>query len=158
MDARVKPAHDEDKFTPRERSHPMQINPYLHYDGNCEAAFRFYEQAAGGKIEVLMTHESAPPEMQTPPEWKKKIMHARITFDGDILMGSDAPPGHFHKPQGFSVTLTVDDVTEAGTKFKALSEGGAVNMPFAPTFFAKGFGMCVDKFGIPWMVICPMEM
>src|SRR3982074_2819686 len=104
--------------SPPERSLPMQVNPYLHYDGNCEAAFKFYEKAAGGKIEVLMTHESAPPEMQTPPEWKKKIMHARITFDGDILMGSDAPPGHFHKPQGFSFTLTVDDLTEAETKFK----------------------------------------
>jgi PhnB protein len=136
----------------------MQVNPYLHYDGNCEAAFKFYEKAAGGKIEVLMTHESAPPEMPTPPDWKKKIMHARITFDGDILMGSDAPPGHFQKPQGFSVTLTVDDPTEAEKKFKALSEGGAVNMAFAPTFFAKGFGMCVDKFGIPWMVISPMQM
>jgi PhnB protein len=136
----------------------MQVNPYLHYDGNCEVAFKFYEKAAGGKIEVLMTHESAPPEMQMPPEWKKKIMHGRITFDGDILMGSDAPPGHFQKPQGFSVTLTVDDPADAEKKFKALSEGGAVNMAFAPTFFAKGFGMCVDQFGIPWMVISPMEM
>ena len=136
----------------------MQVNPYLYYNGNCEAAFKFYEKAVGGKIEVLMTHESAPPEMATPPEWKKKIMHGRISIDGELIMGSDAPPGHFHQPQGFSVTLTVDDLADAEAKFKALSEGGAVNMAFAPTFFAKGFGMCVDQFGIPWMVICPMEM
>jgi PhnB protein len=136
----------------------MHINPYLHYDGNCEAAFKFYEKAAGGKIEVLMTHESAPPEMPMPPEWKKKIMHGSITFDGHTLMGSDAPPGHFHKPQGFSVTLTVENLAGAEEKFKALSEGGTVNMAFAPTFFAKGFGMCVDQFGIPWMVICPAKM
>ena len=136
----------------------MQVNPYLYYNGNCEAAFKFYEKAVGGKIEVLMTHESAPPEMATPPEWKQKIMHGRISIDGELIMGSDAPPGHFRPQQGFSVTLTVDDLADAEAKFKALSEGGAVNMAFAPTFFAKGFGMCVDQFGIPWMVICPMEM
>jgi PhnB protein len=136
----------------------MQVNPYLHYNGNCEAAFKFYEKAVGAKIEVLMTHETAPPEMPVPPEWKKKILHARISFDGHILMGSDAPPGQFQKPQGFSVTLHVDDVPGAEKKFNALAEGGAVNMAFAPTFFAKGFGMCVDQFGIPWMVICPMPM
>ena len=136
----------------------MQVNPYLHYDGNCEAAFKFYEKAAGGKIEVMMTHESAPPDMPMPPDWKKKILHARITFDGDILMGSDSPPDHFRQPQGFSVTLHVDDVAEGEKKFNALAEGGSVNMAYAPTFFAKGFGMCIDQFGIPWMVICPMDM
>jgi PhnB protein len=136
----------------------MQVNPYLYYDGNCEAAFRYYEQAIGAKVEVLMTHESAPPEMQTPADWKKKIMHGRFSVDGEVIMASDAMPGHFQKPQGFSVTLTVENLADAEAKFKALSDGGAVTMPFTPTFFAKGFGMCTDKFGIPWMVICPAEM
>ena len=63
----------------------------------------------------------------------------------------------FNKPQGFSVSLTVNDPADAERKFKALSEGGSVNMPFGKTFFAKGFGMCVDQFGIPWMVNCPLE-
>jgi PhnB protein len=95
--------------------------------------------------------------MPVPPEWKKKIMHARLSIDGEVLMASDAPPGHFHQPQGFSVSLTVKDPGDGERKFKALSEGGAVNMPFGKTFWAKGFGMCVDRFGIPWMVNCPME-
>jgi PhnB protein len=90
--------------------------------------------------------------MPTPPERKKKIMHGRISIDGEVLMASDAPPDHFHKPQGFSVSLTVAEPTEAERKFKALSEGGNVNMPFGKTFFSKGFGMCVDRFGIPWML------
>jgi PhnB protein len=85
-------------------------------------------------------------------------MHGRISIDGAIVMAGDAPPSHFHKPQGFSVTLTVQDLADAERKFKALSEGGAVNMAFAPTFYAKGFGMCVDQFGIPWMLMCPLEM
>jgi PhnB protein len=72
-------------------------------------------------------------------------------------MASDAPPDHFHKPQGFAVSLTVTDLAEAEKKFKALAEGGAENMPFEKTFFSKGFGMCVDQFGQPWMVNCPLE-
>ena len=135
----------------------MQVNPYLYYDGTCEAAFKFYERALGAKVEMMLTHESAPPEMPTPPEWKKKIMHARISIDGEVLMASDAPPGQFHQPQGFSVSLQVEDLGDAERKFKALSDGGSVNMAFAKTFFAKGFGMCVDQFGIPWMVMSPAE-
>jgi PhnB protein len=135
----------------------MQVNPYLFYDGNCEAAFKFYEKALGAKIEMLLRNEEAPEDMPTSPDRKKKIMHARMTVDGAVLMASDAPPDHFHKPQGFSVSLTVAEPAEAERRFKALSEGGNVNMPFGKTFFSKGFGMCVDQFGIPWMVNCPVE-
>jgi PhnB protein len=84
-------------------------------------------------------------------------MHGRIMVNGQVLMASDAPPEHFHKPQGFSVSLTLSDPAEAERKFTALSEGGSVNMPFGKTFFSKGFGMCIDQFGIPWMVNCPLE-
>ena len=136
----------------------MKINPYLFYGGNCEAAFKFYEKVLGGKIERMLRNEEAPESMPAPPERKKQIMHARISINGEILMASDAPPDHFHKAQGFAVSLTVDDPAEAERKFKALSEGGTTNMPFGKTFFSKGFGMCVDQFGIPWMVNCPAEM
>ena len=135
----------------------MQVNPYLFYDSNCEAAFKFYEKVLGGKIEMLLRNDEAPESMPVPPERKKQIMHARISIDGEILMASDAPPDHFNKPQGFAVSLTVNDPAEAERKFKALSEGGSTNMPFGKTFFSKGFGMCVDQFGIPWMVNCPAE-
>jgi PhnB protein len=135
----------------------MQINPYLFYDSNCEAAFKFYEKALGGKIEMLMRNEDAPADMPSPPERKKNVMHARMTIDGQILMASDAPPDHFNKPQGFAVSLTLMDPAEAERKFKALFEGGSINMPFGKTFFAKGFGMGVDQFGIPWMVNCPLD-
>ena len=137
----------------------MQINPYLFFDSNCEAAFKFYEKVLGGKIEMMLRNEDAPPDfgMPSPPERKQKIMHAKMSIDGQVLMASDAPPSHFHKPQGFAISITIKDVAEAERKFKALSEGGAANMPFGKTFFAKGFGMCVDQFGIPWMVNCPAE-
>jgi PhnB protein len=95
--------------------------------------------------------------MPSTPERKKKIMHGRISIDGQVLMASDSPPEHFHKPQGFSVSLTIKDPAEAERRFNALAEGGSLNMPFGKTFFSKGFGMCTDQFGIPWMVNSPLE-
>jgi PhnB protein len=135
----------------------MQVNPYLFYNGNCEAALKYYEKVLGAKIEAMLTHEQAPASMPVAPDWKKKIMHARITIDGEIIMASDSPPEYFHNPQGFAVSLTVDDPADGERKFNALAEGGTVTMAFTPTFWAKGFGMCVDQFGIPWMVNCPAE-
>ncbi|MBR0696513.1 VOC family protein [Bradyrhizobium lablabi] len=135
----------------------MQVNPYLHFNGNCGAALKFYQKVLGAQIEATFPYGEGPPEMQMPPDWKDKIMHAMITIDGEIIMASDSPPGHFQKPQGFSVSLQVEDPADAERRFKALAEGGSVTMPFGKTFFSNGFGMCVDQFGIPWMVNCPME-
>ncbi len=134
----------------------MQVNPYLSYNGNCEAALKFYEKVLGARIEETHTYGSGPAEMPTPPDYKDKLMHARITIDGEVIMASDAPPGHFQQPQGFSVSLQVEDPVDAERRFKALAEGGSINMPFGKTFFSRGFGMCVDQFGQPWMVNCPM--
>jgi PhnB protein len=133
------------------------LNPYVFYDGNCEAAFKHYEKVLGAKIEALLRNEQAPPEMPSPPERKQKIMHGRISINGQVVMASDAPPDHFHKPQGFSLSLTINDPKEAERTFKALCEGGSINMPWSKTFFSKGFGMGIDPFGIPWMVISPLE-
>jgi PhnB protein len=135
----------------------MQVNPYLTYNGNCEAAFKYYEKQLGAKIEMLLRYEDGPPDMPSRPEHKKLVMHASLSLDGAAVMGADAPPDRFHKPQGFSVSLTINDPAEAERKFKALSDGGSVSMPFSKTFFAKGFGMCTDRFGIPWMVMSPLD-
>ena len=92
------------------------------------------------------------------PQYQKTIMHARLSLPGGtVLMASDVPAEHFHKPQGFAVSFTVTDPADGERKFNALADGGTVTMPFSKTFWAKGFGMCVDKFGIPWMVNCPKE-
>ena len=133
------------------------LNAYVFYDGQCEAAFKYYEKELGGKIEALMRNQDAPPDMPCPPERKQMIMHGRMVIDGQVLMASDVPPEHFQKPQGFSVSLQVADLGEAERKFQALSKGGSVSMPFSKTFWAKGFGSCTDQFGIPWMVNCPAE-
>jgi len=132
----------------------MQLNPYLTFDGQCEAAFKFYERCLGGKIEFMLTHGDSPMAAQTPPEWRNKIMHARFVVGDKVLMGSDAPPERYHRPQGFSVSLSIDDPTEAERIFHALAERGAVQMPIQETFWAIRFGTLVDRFGIPWMVNC----
>ncbi|CAN5347167.1 VOC family protein [soil metagenome] len=135
----------------------MQMNPYLHYNGNCEAAFDYYAKVLGGRIGMKMTYAQAPADMPKSPGFDGKIMHASLIIDGEVLMGSDAPPERFNKPQGFSVSLQVEDAADGKKKFDALAEGGTVHMAYGPTFWAKGFGMCVDRFGTPWMVNCPAE-
>jgi PhnB protein len=132
----------------------MQLNPYMLFNGNCEEAFNFYAKVLGGKIEAMMPHAGTPAESGVPAEWGKKILHARMTVGDHTLMASDAPPGRYSKPQGFSVNIGITDPAEADRIFKALMEGGAVQMPIQQTFWAKRFGMGVDRFGIPWMVNC----
>jgi PhnB protein len=132
----------------------MQLNPYLTFDGRCEAAFKFYEKVLGGKIEAMMRFEGSPMAEQTPPERRNKIMHARMTVGDTILMGTDAPPDRREPMKGFSVTISVDKSAEAERIFHALSEKGTVHMPIQETFWALRFGMLVDQFGTPWMVNC----
>ena len=107
----------------------MQLNPYLFFNGTCEEAFKFYEKCLGGKIEAMMTHAGTPAEAQTPPEWRNKILHARLVVDGQLLMGSDAPPDRYQETKGFSISLGVDTPAEAERIFQAFSEKGKVNMP-----------------------------
>jgi PhnB protein len=108
----------------------MRLNPYLHFNGDCEAAFKFYSTTLGGKIIALMPYAGSPAAANTPPDWLHKIMHARIDIAGNILMGSDAPPGRFQPPQGFSVTLNIGDPAEAGRAYAALADGGAQRLGF----------------------------
>ena len=112
----------------------MQLNPYLFFNGQCEAAFKFYAPLLGGKIIAMMTHAGTPAENQVPPEWREKIIHARMVIGDQVLMGSDAPPGHFQPQQGFSVSLMVDNAEDAERIFPILAENGTVKvvLPASP--------------------------
>jgi PhnB protein len=135
----------------------MPINPYISFNSNCEAAFKYYEKHLGAKIDAIMRNGEAPADMKMPPDRAKYVMHGQISIDGTVLMGADMPPDRFKQPQGYTVSLQVKDLADAERKFNALADGGSVHMPFGKTFFSKGFGMCVDQFGIPWMVNSPLE-
>ena len=132
----------------------MQMNPYVYFNGQCKDAFEFYERCLGGKVEAMLTHAGTPAEAHVPPEWRDKIIHARLAVNGQTIMASDAPPQHYHQPQGFSVALHYKEPAEAERIFHALSENGKITMPMQETFWALRFGMLFDQFGIPWMVNC----
>jgi len=132
----------------------MNVNPYLHFNGNCREAFEFYAKVLGGKILAMMTFAEMPGDQPTPPEYRDLIVHARMAISDKLLMASDAPADRFEKPQGFSVTLGIDDPAEAERIYNALAEGGTVGMPLSETFWALKFGMLKDRFGTPWMINC----
>ncbi|MBV9200508.1 MAG: VOC family protein [Alphaproteobacteria bacterium] len=132
----------------------MKLNPYLSFNGQCEAAFNFYEQCLGGKIVAMMTFAGSPMEEQTPPQWRNKIMHARLTVGDEVLMGSDAPPERYQGAKGFSVTINIENAADAERVFHALAQNGTVQMPIQETFWATRFGMLVDQFGTSWMINC----
>ena len=132
----------------------MHLSPYLTFNGNCEEALKFYEQTLGAKIEAVMKNEGSPAAEHVPPDWGDKVLHATFKVDDAVLMASDAPPGHYSQPQGISIAIGLNDTARGEEIFNKLAEGGTVQMPFSPTFWAKGFGMCVDRFGIPWMINC----
>jgi PhnB protein len=132
----------------------MQLITYLTFNGQCEEAFKFYEHCLGGKIVAMLPHAGTPAEEQVSPEWRNKILHARLTVGDSVLMGSDAPPGRQQEAKGFSVNIAIEDPLAAERIFHALSENATVRMPIQTTFWAARFGMLVDRFGTPWMVNC----
>lgn len=132
----------------------MRLNPHLTFNGQCEAAFRFYEKCLGGKIVMMMTYGDSPLAEQTPPDSRNKIIHTTFALGDQILQGADALPEHFQKPQGFSVVLNLGDAAEADRIFKTLAENGTVQIPLQESFWALRFGMLVDQFGTPWLINC----
>ena len=136
----------------------MQLNPYLSFDGQCEAAFKFYAEALGGQVLMTLTYGETPMSDQTPADWRGKIAHTRMSVGGTMLMGSDSPPDRFEPMKGVTIALGVDEPAEAERVFDALAAGGTVTMPIQETFWAHRFGMLTDRFGTPWMINCEKPM
>lgn len=130
-----------------------QLNAYLIFDGNTAEAIRFYERTLGGKLEALMTQAETPAAKDAPPGSADRIVHARLAFDGGVLMAMDSRVGEPYKGmEGFLLSLAYPKVADARRIFEALAKDGRVTMPFDKTFWAEGFGMLVDRFGTPWMI------
>ena len=130
----------------------MKLSTYLYFGGNCKEALEFYEKVAGGKLLFMMPFGGSPAEGTMPPGWEEKILHASMELGGQVIMASDTPPHHSEKMGGFSVSLETESVADTKRIFEALTEGGRVSMPLAPTFWSPMFGMGKDRFGTPWMV------
>ena len=133
----------------------MQFTSYLSFDGQCEAAFKFYEQCFGGKIVAMFPFGDTPAAAHVPADFRNKIMHARLVVGDQVLMGSDCTPEHpYVGIKGCSVSIGVTDPKEAERIYQALADKGQVTMPLQQTFWALRFGMVTDRFGVPWMVNC----
>jgi PhnB protein len=132
----------------------MKLYPHLSFSGECEAAFQFYERCFGGEIITMLAYGNSPMAEQAPPEWRGKILHATLSFGDNVLAGSDSIPGQYERPKGFQMLLGVDDPADAERIFNALADNGTVLMPIQQTFWARRFGVLVDRFGIPWEINC----
>jgi len=125
---------------------------YLFFNGNCTEAMKFYEKTFGGKLNV-MTGKQSPILDKLPPGSENKVLHARLEFDGGVIMASDwMDTNPYPGMKGFAVALGYDKVDPAKRVFDALSKGGKPTMPFAKTFWVESFGMVIDRFGTQWMV------
>src|SRR6266481_4688766 len=134
------------------------IQPYLFFNGRCEEAVEFYRKALGAEVEMMMRFKESPeppkPGM-VPPGFENKIMHTSFRIGGTTVMASDGCSAEKPSFQGFSLSLSVPNESEADRAFAALQDGGQVRMPLTKTFWSPRFGMVTDRFGIGWMVSVP---
>jgi PhnB protein len=131
----------------------MEVSPYLHLGGQCEAALTAYAKIFGGKIVELNRFAGSPAAQDTPSEYLQKIMHASFEAPGVKLMASDGMPGKPADVAGnVSLSVATGDVAEGERMFKALAEGGVITMPYEKMFWGATFGMVTDAYGIAWMI------
>jgi PhnB protein len=104
---------------------------------------------------MLMRHGEAPAPVNSPPEWKNAVLHARMMLGGTEVFGADVPPDRFQPMRSAYLTLTFETVEEAEHLYALLSEGGQIFMKMEATFFASRFAMLRDRFGTSWMLLGP---
>jgi PhnB protein len=127
-----------------------RLNPYLNFDSDARQAMEFYKGVFGGELRVNTFGEYGA---EGTPE-ADKIMHAQLETDrGFTLMASDTPPGMQRTPgDSITISLSGDDAAELRGYWDKLSDGGTVTMPLEKQMWGDEFGMCVDRFGVPWLV------
>jgi PhnB protein len=139
------------------RSHSMQIQPYLFFEGRCDEAIEFYRGALGAEVTMLMRYKDSPDPDMSAHGSGDKVMHASIRIGETTVLASDGRCQGAPSFQGFALSLTVRDDAEAERLFAALADGGQVQMPMTTTFFSSRFGMVADRFGISWMIYLAKE-
>ena len=118
----------------------VRVEPYVYFQGRCEEALAFYRGAIGADATVFARFDD-------------KVAHAVLRIGDTVVLASDGQGAGQPDFSGFSLSLTVSDDAEAERLFDALSDGGRVQVPMAPTPFASRLGLVADKFGVPWMVV-----
>ena len=129
----------------------------LHFDGDCRAAFDFYARLLDMQLELVLPWGTSPLASRAPAGWGDKILFARLRGRALTLLGADALPGTYVAPAGFTLTLQTLDAAEAEKFFTALATDGTVTQPLTETFWARLYGIVVDRFGIPWEITCRLR-
>ncbi len=132
----------------------LRLSINLSFDGQCEDAFKFYEQCLNGKITFKLTWGDSPMAKDAPQHWRGKMVHATLTVGDTTFSGGDALPGTYERPQGFGILLGLKELEDAEPLFHALAENGTVHVPLQETFWALRFGSVTDRFGIRWDINC----
>lgn len=131
--------------------------PYVTFDGTCRDAMAFYADALGGEITMMMTFAEMPGDFPFPDHMKDHIAHANLKIGDRELMASDqGSTDPFPGYGGFTLQLSFDAIDTSHAAFAKLAKGGKITMPIEATFWAAAFGMCTDKFGVPWMINCDL--
>lgn len=145
----------------------MQLNHYLSFNGQTEAAFNFYKSAFGGEFSMLKRYAEMPSEQPLSEKEQNYLLHVALPINAHtILMGSDYTEGlcaqkNFSLIQGnnhhISINLDATEEAEARRLFTALSVGGKIEMPLEKTFWGALYASFTDQFGIQWMINCQLE-
>ncbi len=131
----------------------MKLTPYIHFAGNAEEALNFYKESLGGEIEMLSRYGDSP--MQTDDDYKQKIIHSRLVFDGNMIMISDTFKGNtVHTHGNIQLNVEMKDAVAMEKVFNKMAAGGKISMPLQLQFWGATFGMLEDKFGVSWMFNC----
>lgn len=132
------------------------FNPYLNFLGNTEEAFVFYKSVFGGEFIMVQRFKDIPDGDKMPVDVQDKIMHIALPLGKDtILMGTDVLESMGQSitiGNNFSISINTDSKEEADKLYKALSQGGKIEVPLGDAFWGAYFGMFVDQFGIQWMI------
>jgi PhnB protein len=128
----------------------MRLDIYVNYRGNCEQAFRFYEQHLGGRITEIVRHREQP-NPSLAADWQEKVLHGRIEIGTTVLMGADIP--QTEPMRSAYLTLSLDREEDAERVYALLVDSGEIFMKMEKTPFANRFAMLRDRFGTSWMLL-----
>jgi len=135
----------------------MQINPYLTFNGHAEEALQFYADTFGGTVEAVMRFSDISDGTEIPEGKQDRIAHGRVVCPGGTIMISDDFGDDPISYSGFNIQTDWPSVAEARSAYDRITADGTVVMPFAETFWAPGFGIARDKFGVSWMFNCEKD-
>ncbi|WP_410812547.1 VOC family protein [Micromonospora sp. 067-2] len=127
-----------------------RLNPYLNFPGTAREAMEFYHRVFGGELKLTTFGEFG----STEPGLQDQIMHGLLeTANGFTLMASDTAPGMNHVPgTNIAISLSGDKADEIRGYWEQLSASGSVNTPLEKQMWGDEYGMCVDPYGIGWLV------